>query len=213
MEPKKIILAAVGRSGSHIVRKYLIDKGFYDVPYHPNRNGPGQWDSVKTAILNGHDVVVHTHSDHVPEAPYKWIYVFVERKSKFDVVCSKLIVDKTKEYINYDNVMLTPFVADINKFVKHYKDTLHRQEIINNIFNNYNWEKKIHLYYEDIIHDQNYLTVNLPYNGNYIGAQYSKFQKSPFIPKDYIINYDELIETSKNILQFTNSNTIPEITN
>lgn len=189
-----IMIKSIGRSGSHIVRKYLIENNFKDQVYHvelPVIYNKEQWQNVEKCIKK-YDTVVHTHSVYIPNNSKDWICVFVERKSMFDLICSRLIVEKTKEYTNYDNITLDPFVADIKKFIYHFYNEQKRLSRMTDYVYNATWKKLIHLYYEDII-NKNYLQKQLPYIGNYKKLQYCNFQKSPFAAKHYIINYDLLL--------------------
>jgi hypothetical protein len=197
-----IIIKSIGRSGSHIVRKHLIQHGFKDQEYHSCHFQPYDlklWKQVIRTLIQ-HDTVVHTHSIYNPKNSKDWICVLVERRSTFDTICSYLIVDKTQAYINYENVNIEPFVVDLDIFYYHYYNILFRQTKLTKAVNSVKWKKIIKLYYEDIINEPLYLDTHLPYIGNYKYKQYPNFQKSPFSHRDYIINYDELVENFKNIL-------------
>lgn len=193
------LVKTCGRTGSHFIMKWLAENQNC-VPFFTNP-------AFKHPYTNDHPyIAIHDHYDYIPAFPENYILILSKRKNKFEQVLSHLIADKTKSFINYNDLNLEKSIyIDINNIIEKYeknKFTENKWDLyIRKIFN---WRKIYEIYQEDLSDDL--LKNRCRYNefknfNNTLNIQRSLIDKSLFVS-----NYNELKEKFLTYLEKENGN-------
>lgn len=196
-----------GRVGSHIIMNYLSSCGlqktnidfvnvYYDLPDQPKI-----LDDYKKIFTPHNEVLtpeydnwaIHDHSGWLPPNIENYNAIIVIRKNKAKQIASHYLAMRTQMYVKYERPTIEPFLIDIPEAMRMYDTILQIEERLL-AQANFGWNSF------NVIHLETLLEQNFTeYLNNITGLTCNNFEidtyKNPNSASDYIINYNELVES------------------
>ena len=147
------------------------------------------------------NIVVHDHTNWVPNDPENWILIYTKRLDVVAQALDEVWAAHTKEYVAsgalpYTDKVFEPITVDMWAVLG---KCMHREKWdsdLTDLYLNNVWKQSDVLYYESFSKQtpeymSSYLGLAMPCNEPNTEPYTWDTQKSPRRPEDYILNYDE----------------------
>ena len=190
-----------GRTGSSFLANFIKQTlGVYKIYFSGTEDALTINEEMVNEILKEKDSVIHSHVPNLVTKlrldPKNVSLIISRRKNTHAWILSHMIARHTKEYGEYTNKHIEPFIMDPMKFKHAYfhRDTWYKKMDLSLPYANIST-----VYHEDIFSTLE--TVNLAYksllNNIIKDTDFQSSEKSPYDFRDIVINWEELYDWYK----------------